>query len=741
MIINGDEDDDELQGSAEADLIFGFAGADTIRGGVGDDTLHGGDGNDTLYGGTGNDRLFGGAGDDTLDGGVAPGEAVGDPGFNAAVYDFSSSTTSVVIPGSGPWLDRRFTSNQMPDGQGGMDTLVNIDALEIYGGSAADRLADIPLIDGLGRFTLLEGNGGNDTIGTSNSLGTVAFDTARRDLGVDRLFGFGAQDRILLRNFDFDLSKPLSTGDGTAVARGEVQFAYDATNLLTRVYVGADDVAGADLVFELDSFSTGPYLPSQFSRNDAGADAYLVMDDGISDPVASTAPRNLQGTAGNDSLQGGAGDDTLSGGTGNDRLNGGAGNDLLDGGDAYDAAVYDFSAFTTAVSFTASIDPTAGATSTQADGLGGSDTVTGIEALEIFGGSAADTLTGGATEDFLQGGAGDDVLTGGGGIDYFAIDTSRADAGTDLITDLALQDRIRLLNFTPSSATFSTGDGSAVAMGEIQFSAYDAATNTTRIFLGTDQAAGADLTLRLQGEYLASGFSSGGSADFYQLAYTMAPPPPPPPPADPDQTLTGTSSADTLTGGSGNDTISGGSGADILDGAAGNDTIHGEGSGDKLYGRAGDDSLFGGAGRDRLEGGDGHDTLVGGADDDMLWGDAGADWLQGDGGNDRLTGGEGDDFLVGGAGSDILVGNLGQDTFWFQSGSGTDRIEFFWTHHDDRIRIDADVNGSGILTADDAYARTTDTADGAVVDLGAGNTITLVGVHLDAIHAGIFEVV
>jgi hypothetical protein len=50
------------------------------------------------------------------------------------------------------------------------------------------------------------------------------------------------------------------------------------------------------------------------------------------------------------------------------------------------------------------------------------------------------------------------------------------------------------------------------------------------------------------------------------------------------------------------------------------------------------------------------------------------------------------------------------------------------------------VNGSGILSAQDAYAHTTDTVDGALIDLGAGNTVLLVGVHPEAITAGVFEV-
>jgi Ca2+-binding RTX toxin-like protein len=456
----------------------------------------------------------------------------------------------------------------------------------------------------------------------------------------------------------------------------------------------------------------------------------------------------VSGGDGNDTLYGGAGDDTLTGGNGNDRLFGGAGNDTLDAGPnadgklSWNAAVYDFSAWTTAVQFDAAgsvkfpYDP---GNFTIPDGMGGTDTLIGMSQLEIYGGSGADTLVGSTLLDLIEGGGGDDYLHGGyGGKDIFGFDTARTDLGVDTISEFGYQNRILLRNFEFTSR-LSDGDGTALGDGEVQFGAYDAATNKTRIFVGTDAAAGADLMFDLYGEFHASLFSriSAGTDAYLLMDDGISDPPPPPP----GQTLTGTSAADTLTGGGGNDTVTGAAGNDILDGAAGDDFIDGETGNDKLYGGDGNDKLVGNVGRDRLEGGAGHDTLVGGEGDDMIWGDAGADWIQGDAGNDRLTGGDGDDFLVGGAGSDILVGNLGVDTFYFQQGSGTDRIEWFWVHHFDKIRIDSNVNGSGILSAQDAYAATTDTADGALVDLGGGNTVLLVGVALQSITPGIFEVV
>lgn len=109
-------------------------------------------------------------------------------------------------------------------------------------------------------------------------------------------------------------------------------------------------------------------------------------------------------------------------------------------------------------------------------------------------------------------------------------------------------------------------------------------------------------------------------------------------------------------------------------------------------------------------------------------------------GRDHIEGNDGHDTLVGGTGNDTLVGNAGADTFYFDAGSGQDRLEFFWVSHGDRIRIQSNVNGSGIFTAADAYAATTDTPDGALVNLGGGNSVLLVGVHANAISASVFEV-
>ncbi|WP_375505392.1 calcium-binding protein [uncultured Nostoc sp.] len=74
--LNGDSNNDSLNGGLGDDLLFGNAGNDTLNGDQGSDVIFGGDGNDNLIGGRSGspsapqgffeDFLVGGAGSDTL---------------------------------------------------------------------------------------------------------------------------------------------------------------------------------------------------------------------------------------------------------------------------------------------------------------------------------------------------------------------------------------------------------------------------------------------------------------------------------------------------------------------------------------------------------------------------------------------------------------------------------------------------------------------------------------------------
>ena len=213
--------------------------------------------------------------------------------------------------------------------------------------------------------------------------------------------------------------------------------------------------------------------------------------------------------------------------------------------------------------------------------------------------------------------------------------------------------------------------------------------------------------------------------------------------------ITGTAGAERLVGAVANDTLRGDGGDDTLSGAAGTDILYGNQGGDLLYGNQGSDRLYGGQGTDTLYGGQNDDLLWGNRASDIVYGNNGADVLYGNEEDDRvfggaasdtLYGGQGADTLVGGVGDDALWGNLGADVFSFGDGSGLDRIMDF-TIGEDRLAVSANVNGLGIATAADLVARVSDDGTGnALLDLGGGHTVTLIGIAPTSVSADWFLV-
>ncbi|MFO7484347.1 S8 family serine peptidase [Oceanibaculum nanhaiense] len=129
-----------------------------------------------------------------------------------------------------------------------------------------------------------------------------------------------------------------------------------------------------------------------------------------------------------------------------------------------------------------------------------------------------------------------------------------------------------------------------------------------------------------------------------------------------------------------------------------------------------------------LSGGRGDDVLAGGDGADLLEGNKNADTLVGGLGDDTLRGGKGHDRLEGGEGNDVMFGGLGNDVFVFTDNSGADSIMGFGTG-DNRIDVSQGINGTGISSEADLLARiSSDAAGNAVLDLGDGNNVTLVGV-------------
>ncbi len=95
--IEGDENDNTLNGTSGADKIDGNGGNDTISGSGGNDTITGGSGNDSIDGGSGNDTIYGGDGNDSITGGSGDDIIVGGRGDDTMAAGNGSTTDTFVI--------------------------------------------------------------------------------------------------------------------------------------------------------------------------------------------------------------------------------------------------------------------------------------------------------------------------------------------------------------------------------------------------------------------------------------------------------------------------------------------------------------------------------------------------------------------------------------------------------------------------------------------------------------------
>lgn len=113
-----------------------------------------------------------------------------------------------------------------------------------------------------------------------------------------------------------------------------------------------------------------------------------------------------------------------------------------------------------------------------------------------------------------------------------------------------------------------------------------------------------------------------------------------------------------------------------------------------------------------------------------LRGGNGQDVLDGSFGHDIVIGGNGADVLIGGPGDTLTGDNGGPDTYLFRPGFGANTIPDFDVNID-AIQIDKSIFPS----VGDLLSHTTDTAAGAVIDDGKGDTITLNGVKVAQLQA------
>jgi trimeric autotransporter adhesin len=400
----------------------------------------------------------------------------------------------------------------------------------------------------------------------------------------------------------------------------------------------------------------------------------LIAGHGSINGTGNALNNAITGNEGNNVLSGAAGNDTLDGGTGADNMNGGAGDDTFYVDDAGDV-VSENSGEGTDIVISSLANYTLGANIENLslgknyytpENLNG----TGNDLDNTIRGNQGDNvLSGAGGSDTLVGGDGNDTLTGGTGGDMFYISTT--DSGTDTITDLSIGDIVRVCGVT-FSGSITDGDGSTAQNGDLQISS---ANGQTTLHIGTDDNAGADLSIVLDGTYAAQYFQASGFDLWYDTnhapvenvsmqdqdiftsnACTIQVPANTFTDADGDTLVYSAAVFDadwgmvdlpswlqfdaqsgTFTGTPGNGdvgslmvlvTATDPSGAyamsvftlnvnPAIDGTSAADVLSGTGGNDALNGFAGNDTLSGGAGNDILNGGLGADIMLGGAGNDI----------------------------------------------------------------------------------------------------------------------------
>lgn len=680
---NGGSGPDTYTGTINADTINGNGGDDTLNGNSGDDTIDGGTGSDTIDGDDGNDiitsdrgdNVHGDIGDDTInfsstDATGLAANLAGDAGTDTLVLDFTGTADSL-------------SSYNYNNGSGyiGGVNYSGIETLIITGGNASDTI-----YGGIGDDNLKGGSGNDRLIGGA---------------GVNTINGGSGNDIGLI-----DLSSSATARNVTFVSGTTLHLAGNTLSAIEGL--GLQTGSGADTIDV-----SGETIGSEIYTN-AGNDKVTGGD----------AADYIDAGAGNDRIYAGRGDtvhaqdnddkiyvtdDEVSGASAS--LAGEAGNDTL---------TFDFSA--------ASDSVTSYNYQNGSGYIGGGYNYSGVETLDITGGTASDTLIAGTGDDTLNGGAGKDRLEGHAGAN-----TIDGGSGRDFGSiDLSASGAARTVTFVAGTTLALAGNTLMNIEG-----------------LGLQTGSGAD-TIDVSGETIGSEIYTNGGSD----------------------TIVGGAAADYMDGGLGDDTITFGRGDTVhgqdgddeffgtftdntgpaasVNGEVNNDTLtldfsaspdavtsynYGNGSGyagginyagietvvltggtasDTLYGGLGNDTLNGGTGNDSLDGQKGHNTIDGGAGKDTglidlsdtsaalnvvfannssnsiggntlvhieglgFKGGSGADkvnvsaetigsTIYGGDGNDTLTGGNSADFLDGGLGNDIIKGSDG-DTVHGQDG-------------------------------------------------------------------------
>ncbi|WP_271608351.1 Ig-like domain-containing protein [Bradyrhizobium sp. CCBAU 21359] len=767
--------------------ILGDAGDNTLTGTAGNDAFQGFGGNDTFNGLSGVDRAVyvdatGGITAD-LTAGTVTGPGVGTDtlvGIEAIQgSNFADHYSAVGFSGNSgvPGTPIGFNSFE---GMGGDDIIagtVNPSGEILTRISYVSATAAV-VVDFAAGTANGDASVGNDTFTNVNSvIGSASGDTLRGSdnpngtfeqydarAGNDLIDGRGGYDFAVYNNdaaattgITVNLAAGTVTGDATigtdtlrsveAVRGTNFADTYDAAG-----FSGTSTNAGSSGTFNNfegmggnDGIIGNGNTRLQYTQSTAG-----VTVDFLAGTATGDASVGTDTFTGVNAVMGSMFADTFSGSGANENFMGLAGDDFIDGKGGFDTAQYANLTFTTG-----GISVHLAAGTVTGDASSGTDTLRSIEGIQgtnftdtydatNFGVTGAiDPATGlpyanvgnNGTFNQFEGMGGNDIVTGNGNTRLIYINAT----GPVTIT-------FALNGWTSTTSGVSgtvTGDGSVgtdtfSGVGSVSGSSFadtitgsnnpnntseefagrggndfiDGKTGFDRAFYNNDgSASGIQIDI-------ASGVVTGDAAIGTDTLRSI-------------EAIRGTGFADTYVA-----TNFGVSGANVGDfgtlnefeGMAGNDTITGNGNTRIAYYNALDGVTV------DLAAGNAHGTASGdlaGVGTDAFTGvnaargSAFADVILGDANANALDGRDGNDRIDGRGGADTLTGGNGADTFVYADGDGADTITDFNRTQGDTI----DLTGlSGFFTLADVQSKATVSGGNTIIDVGSGNTLTLIGV-------------
>lgn len=422
-------------------------------------------------------------------------------GGNDSLNGGDGLDTADFTPATGPVTVEIWKNTAANDGQGGADTLSNIE--NAVGGNFNDLVVGnegVNVLNGLGGNDNLQGGGGNDILhgdsGNDTLAGNAGNDVLNGGDGSDAVEygtatgpvtveiwkntsandGQGGNDSLINienvygGNFNDLLvgNEGVNTiygrpGDDNILGGGGNDSLYgDAGNDLMAGNAGNDIINGGDGSDTVDYIMATGAVTVEIWKNSAISDGQGGSDTlaNVENALGGNFNDLLVGNEGANTIRGQGGNDNILGGGGDDILVGNAGNDILDGGAGFDTVDY-----TTA---TGAVTVEVWKNSSINDGQGGSDTLANIENAigggfndllvgnesvniiygrngddNILGGGGNDTLYGEAGNDIITGGNGNDILSGAAGADRFVFDFAVGAANLDQITDFsAAEDKV-----------------------------------------------------------------------------------------------------------------------------------------------------------------------------------------------------------------------------------------------------------------------------------------------------------